>query len=243
MSRGLFITLEGPEGAGKSLQVVRLCEGLEARGVPCIATREPGGSAAGEAIRAVVLKEKLPPLAEALLFLAARAVHVEHVIRPALEQGKTVICDRFTDSTIAYQGYGLGIDLPMLRQMCSFATGGLEPDLTFLLDIPPELGLQRRYANDTTSAPGDKRGQRRRVADQLSLALSEEEAKMREAARSRIEERGLSFHQRVRSGYLEEARLNPHRIRVVDAALAPDVITAILIDAVLEALAQRGGST
>jgi len=240
VNRGLFITLEGPEGAGKSLQTARLCEALESRGIPCTATREPGGSAAAEAIRSIVLNEKLPPLAEALLFLAARAVNVEHIIRPALDQGRVVLCDRFTDSTIAYQGYGLGLDLPMLRQMCGFATGGLEPDLTFLLDIPPELGIQRRYADNHSSSPSTKR-ERRRTADQLSLALSEEEARLREAARSRIEERGLSFHQRVRLGFLEEARLNPHRIRVVDATRPPDEITAALTDAVLEVLAKSRG--
>ncbi|MGQ9525369.1 MAG: dTMP kinase [Armatimonadota bacterium] len=242
MNKGLFITIEGPEGAGKTLQTARLCEALETHRIPCLATREPGGPATAEAIRRVVLGEKLPPAAETLLFLAARAVHVEYVIRPALNEGRTVVCDRFTDSTIAYQGYGLGLDLPTLRQMCSFATGGLEPDITFLLDIPPELGIQRRYAANHGPAAAAKRGQRRQSADQLTLALSEEEAALREAARSRIEERGLSFHQRVRQGFLEEARLHPHRIRVVDATLPPDQITDLLTQAVLDALAKLGGN-
>jgi dTMP kinase len=238
LNRGLFITLEGPEGAGKSLQAERIREALQAEGIPCIVTREPGGAPAAEAIRKVVLHEKLPPLAEALLFLAARAVHVQEVIRPALNEGVCVICDRFTDSTIAYQGYGLGLDLDSLRWVCKYATEGLEPDLTLLLDLPPEIGILRRYGREG-EAGGKKRGSKH-SNEQLSLALEEQELQIREAARSRIEERGLSFHRRVREGFLEEARLNPHRFRVVDANRPPDEITEELLEHVRQALAERG---
>jgi dTMP kinase len=137
----VFITLEGPEGSGKTSQVPLLADFLRQQGRDCITTREPGGTAIGDQIRSVLTMQ---PRTEILLFLAARAQLVEQVIRPALAEGKTVLCDRYGDSTLAYQGYGHNLDLDQLRQMLRFATGGLKPDLTLLLDIDVESGLRRK---------------------------------------------------------------------------------------------------
>ena len=146
---GRLITFEGPEGAGKSTVVRRLAERLRAAGRPVVETREPGGTRTGEQVRALLLDRAaagLAPAAEALLFGAARAELVSLVIRPALANGCTVLCDRFTDSTLAYQGHGRGLDLAALRAMNAFATGGLTPDLTLLLDLDVAEGLRRRHA-------------------------------------------------------------------------------------------------
>lgn len=141
---GYFITLEGPEGAGKSTQSTRLAGALTERGFDVFATREPGGTTAGELIRRILLDgPELNGWTEALLFTAARAQLVQDVIRPQLEAGRVVLCDRFSDSTLAYQGYGRGVDLAILRRLQNEATGGLRPALTFLLDLPVEHGLSR----------------------------------------------------------------------------------------------------
>src|SRR5688572_12082172 len=140
----MFVTFEGPEGSGKSTQVGLLARALEESGFEVVSTREPGGVPAAEKIREVVLHGALYPETEALLFLAARAEHARAVIRPALERGAVVLCDRFNDSTLAYQGYGLGLDIERLRDLCDFAAAGLQPDLTLLLDLPVEAGLGRR---------------------------------------------------------------------------------------------------
>jgi dTMP kinase len=148
----LFITFEGPDGSGKSTQVRLLAEALEARGHPLVVTREPGGTRIGNAIRSVLHDRahvEMSARAEALLYNAARAQLVDEVIRPALDGGKVVVCDRFADSTLAYQGYGYGRDLVLLRQLIDFATGGLKPDLTILLDIDPAAGLRRKQGDAT----------------------------------------------------------------------------------------------
>lgn len=144
--RGFFITLEGPEGSGKSTQVRLLADTLRKRGYDVLLTAEPGGDAVAQEIRAIVLhgKAEIVPEAELLLYLAARAQHVRHIINPALDEGKIVISDRYADSSFAYQGYGRGIDIESLRCLNDFATGGLKPDLTILLDVPVELGLKRQ---------------------------------------------------------------------------------------------------
>lgn len=144
--RGFFITLEGPEGSGKSTQVRLLADTLRNRGYDVLLTAEPGGDAVAQEIRAIVLhsKAKIVPEAELLLYLAARAQHVRHIINPAIDEGKIVISDRYADSSFAYQGYGRGIDIESLRCLNDFATGGLKPDLTILLDVPVELGLKRQ---------------------------------------------------------------------------------------------------
>jgi len=143
---GFFITFEGPEGGGKSTQVHRLAATLADQGYSIWTTREPGGTRVGEMIRPILLRqqdERMTPWSEALLFTAARAQHVAEVIRPRLERGEIVLCDRYSDSTLAYQGYGRGLDLDTLRRLQTQATGGLEPDLTILLNLPVETGLSR----------------------------------------------------------------------------------------------------
>jgi dTMP kinase len=200
---GIFITLEGPEGAGKTLQAERLAEALRGRGERVRLTREPGGTRLGEAIRSVVLARAegdsgIDARADALLFNAARAQLVAEVIGPALAAGETVICARFADSTLAYQGYGAGLPLAVLREIAMVATAGLTPDRTILLDIAPEVGLGRK-------------------ADE---------------SRNRFEAAfDLDFHQRVRAGFLELARQDPERWRVVDASRGADAVFADVLAA------------
>jgi dTMP kinase len=146
----LFIVFEGPEGSGKSTQAKLLAERLRDAGKRVILTREPGGTELGEQLRRLLLdlhSEPVTPAAEALLYSAARAEHVAHVIQPSLDAGEIVICDRFADSTLAYQGGGRGLDLDQLRSVQQFATRGLEPDVRFLLDLPVAVGLARRHAD------------------------------------------------------------------------------------------------
>jgi dTMP kinase len=150
---GFFVSFEGPEGGGKSTQIHRLAAALAERGFSVWTTREPGGTRLGEMIRPILLGQRQTPMtpwSEALLFTAARAQHVEEVIRPRLARGELVLCDRYSDSTIAYQGYGRGLDLDTLRRLQSEATGGLQPELTLLLNLPIETGLSRipRTAQD-----------------------------------------------------------------------------------------------
>ncbi len=142
---GFFIVFEGPEGAGKSTQLKRLASSLRSAGVEPILTREPGGTRAADAIRQVILDPDLSinPLAEFLLYSASRAQHVEEVIRPAFAAGKVVLCDRFYGSSVAYQGYGRGLEPAFIREVTAQATGGLEPDLVLLLDLPSDVGLER----------------------------------------------------------------------------------------------------
>ncbi len=143
----MFITFEGPEGSGKSTQAQALCAYMDARGRQAVLTREPGGTALGDRLRELLMNTTdvaINPRAEALLFAAARAQLVQEVIRPALAAGRVVICDRFADSTIAYQSFGRGLPLAEVRQVVEFASGGLKPDLTVLLDLPPEEGRRRK---------------------------------------------------------------------------------------------------
>jgi dTMP kinase len=190
-SRGWFITIEGPEGAGKTTQAARLEAHLRSAGVPVVRTREPGGTALGERIRELLLDAEgsggrsIDPLADALLFSAARRQLVEEVIRPALAAGTSVVCARFADSTLAYQGYGSGLSLDDLRALERIATGGLRPDLTILLDVPPEVGLRRKAPDDRT---------------RFELGFD------------------LEFHRRVRDGFLDLAAREPGRFAIVDAA-------------------------
>ena len=146
----MFITFEGIEGSGKSTLLTAIAEKLRSAGKSVVTTREPGGTRVGDAIRAVFLQPDLSmnPMTEALLVNASRAALTEEVIRPALARGTIVLCDRYTDSTLAYQGYGRGLDLSVLRQLCDAATGGLKPDVTFLLDLSPEQSQQRLAGRD-----------------------------------------------------------------------------------------------
>ncbi len=207
--RGRFITFEGGEGCGKSTQVKRLAAALEAKGVKVLLTREPGGTRLAEMIRTLLKDEaEDPPVdrAELLLFLAARAQLVRNVIRPALDAGTWVLSDRFSDSTIAYQGYGRGLDVDFVKAANDFACEGLAPDLTLLLDVEPSVAAQRmrgREAATNTSA-------------------------------DRIERAGDDFHARLRQGFLELAAANPSRIVTIDASGTPDEVARKILLALPE---------
>lgn len=191
----MFITLEGIEGAGKSTLMDLLFQHLQACGNTPVTTREPGGSRLGRRLRAMLLdcrQEHLTPQAELCLFLADRAQHIAEEIQPALQAGQIVLCDRFVDSTLAYQGYGRGMDISDLSQINQIAAGALKPDLTLLLDLPPQIGLAR--AGQRNQAQG--------------TVISE----------GRFDAESLDFHERVRNGYLELAKAEPERIHVIDAS-------------------------
>ena len=211
----MFITFEGPEGSGKSTQIALLAEALAAAGREVVRTREPGGVELAEHLRALVLDRILHPETEALLFLAARAEHARDIVLPALQRGAIVLCDRFTDSTLAYQGYGLGLDLELLRPLCRFAACGLEPDLTLLLDLPPELGLERRFN-----------------AAQLDLELEVPDPGSGPGMINKMERRDLDFHRRVRAGFLKEAERAPERIYEVDASQPVEQVQSAIWDEV-----------
>ena len=192
MAAGRFITFEGGEGCGKSTQIRLLADRLRAAGKEVLLTREPGCTALAEKIRSLVREESDDPpnsRAETLLFIASRAQVVENVIRPALASGTGVLCDRFADSTFAYQGYGRGLDLEELKRINSFATGGLEPDRTILLNVSPEVSAKRMRAREAaTNTDAD-----------------------------RMEKEGDSFHSRLRQGFLELAAAEPDRFAVIQA--------------------------
>jgi len=199
-TRGIFITLEGPDGAGKSTQARLLADRIRATGRDVVLTREPGGTKLGEQIRAVLLDasaESHDALSDALLFNAARSRQVSEVIRPAIERGAVVVCDRFSDSTLAYQGYGGGVPLDALRDLAAVSIGNTLPDRTVLIDLSVEAGLARRHA-------GSSEG----------LNRFETDASKHDAA----------FHGRVRNGYLELAEQGPERWRIVDGACGTDEV-------------------
>jgi dTMP kinase len=189
MARGLFITLEGIEGAGKSTVARGVCEWLGRRSIHATLTREPGGTALAERVREIVLErgeERLSAVTETLLMFAARGIHVENRIRPALERGEWIVCDRFTDATRAYQGGGRGVDRTWIESLAREVQGGLQPDCTLLLDLPVPMGLERARSR-------------------------------RAGAADRFEAEARAFFERVRAAYLELARQEPKRIHVIDA--------------------------
>ncbi|TAK11078.1 MAG: dTMP kinase [Anaerolineae bacterium] len=207
----LFITLEGPDGSGKTSQIPLLAGAIRAAGYDLVVTREPGGTPIGDEVRQVIMdlkhKGQMHPTTEILLFQASRAQLVNEVIRPALAAGKVVLCDRYADSTLAYQGYGHQTDLAALRQIVQFATGGLTPDLTLLLDIDAEAGLRRRA--------GDSGQWNRMDAYQVE------------------------FHRRVRAGYHALAAAEPARWVTIHADRDPAAIQADLQQVVLDRLISR----
>ena len=204
---GLFITFEGGEGCGKSTHSKLLLQKLQQQNIPAILTHEPGGTALGNELRNLLKRRRgspMSPQAELFLLAASRAQLVAEVIRPALEEGKVVVCDRFTHSTIVYQGYGRGLDFTAIKMVNNMATRYVDPDLVILLDIPPEQGLARKRS-----------------------------------LKDRFELEDLSFHQRVREGYLKMADAEPDRWLVIDASLPKNKVAAIIWDRVNQLVTSR----
>jgi dTMP kinase len=211
MARGLFITLEGIEGAGKSTVARSIGEWLRKRGAGVVLTREPGGTPLAERVRQIVLErgqEHLSAVTETLLMFAARGIHLENLIRPALERGDCVVCDRFTDASRAYQGAGRGVDPAWIESLASQVQGGLRPDCTLLLDLPVAMGLERARSR-------------------------------RSGATDRFEAEAQAFFERVRTAYLELARREPERVQVIDAAVPLAAVERQVV-AVLERLPPAG---
>jgi dTMP kinase len=191
----MFITLEGIEGCGKTTQLQQIGGYIENRGHSCVLTREPGGTDLGEKIRAILLdpaSSGLVPTTELLLYMADRSQHINTLIKPSLAEGKVVLCDRYFDATIVYQGIARGIDTVLICDLHRIIFDDLKPDITFLLDLAPRIGLAR--------------------------AWKQLENGTRTGIESRFEEETLGFHEKVRAGYLERARQDPERIRVVDGS-------------------------
>ncbi len=207
----MFITLEGPEGSGKTSQLPDLAEFLSRAGYDVVITREPGGTPVGDQIRDVLMNLEnvsITPRTEILLFLAARAQHVDTLIRPALQAGKIVLCDRFSDSTLAYQGYGHQTDLGTLRMLLTFATNGLAPDLTLLMDIPVEAGLARKRVHHEEW--------------------------------NRLDAYAVAFHRRVRQGYLDLAADDPERWVCIDASQSQQKVQEAMRTTILTHLQSNG---
>lgn len=205
---GRFITFEGIEGSGKSTQIRLLFEHLKGAGADVVMTREPGGTVIGEKVRGILLDPSssgLTPRAELFLYAAARAQHIEDVVLPALNDGSTVLCDRFTDATFAYQGHGREIPLNVVRVVTSLITMDLVPDLTILLDLPVEKGLARARERNRANAASDA---------------------------TRFEDEDLEFHRRIRQGYLELASADRDRIKIVPADAPVDRVARMIRDIV-----------
>ena len=201
MSPGRFITLEGGEGAGKSTQLALACELIRAAGHEVVATREPGGTMRAEQIRSLLLdktSEPMPATCELLLMFAARATHLENLIKPSLARGAWVVCDRFTDASYAYQGAGRGMSSEHIRALETIVQAGLKPDLTLLLDTPAAIGLQRAQQRNRTQ----------------------------HSAADRFESEHAAFFERVRNGYLQIAKREPERVRLIDASRPLEHVSA-----------------
>src|SRR6185295_16580785 len=209
---GVFITFEGIDGCGKSTQLRLLASELRVRGLEVVATREPGGTTLGQKLRAALLdvQERVDPLAELLVFAADRAQHVRTVLRPALAEDKVIISDRYADATVAYQGSGRGFQPELIQQIVQLATDGLTPDLTLLFDLSVAESAVRT---------------RRRVAAKRSDRLDSEK---------------VEFHERVREAYLEIARANPNRVRMIDAHGSANETHELVMDIVIPFLEERG---
>jgi dTMP kinase len=214
---GLFIVFEGIEGCGKTTQIARAGEFLQKKDLPFIITREPGGTPIGDEIRKILLSAKntdIVPLAELLLYTASKVQHLQQVIHPALSSGSTVLCDRFSDASIAYQGYGEGLPLALIHKVHGLFLQGTAPDLTILLDCPAALGLNRSRSRNRLEGTEQTEG--------------------------RFEDKELAFHERVRTGYLELARREPERFRVVDAGLSVEQVEEHIRACIAEKLREKG---
>ena len=207
----MFISLEGIEGCGKTTQLESLSIFLADKGRPYVVTREPGGTAIGKKIRSILMdpaSKELVPAAELLLYMADRAQHIHSLIKPSLAEGNIVLCDRYFDATVAYQGYARGLDIGFIRDMHRIVLKDLKPDITLLLDLSPRIGLAR--------------------------AWQELDSGNRSDTESRFEEEALSFHEKVRAGYLELAGMEPERFKIIDASRQIDEVQAdirkVLVD-------------
>ncbi|MFP4048540.1 MAG: dTMP kinase [Desulfovermiculus sp.] len=201
----MFITFEGIEGSGKSTQAKRVLALLQKQGQKVLLSREPGGTAIGRELRSVLLNSEnnhLCARGELFLYLADRAQHVEEIIKPALEAGIVVLVDRFTDSTLVYQGFGRGLDLDLVQGLNDLAVNGVRPDLTFVIDVPPEIGLHRARSRNGESGTAQAEG--------------------------RFEAESLDFHTRIREGYLELAARDKERIMVLDGTVPENEVFAAI---------------
>lgn len=206
----MFITFEGVEGAGKSTIAGLVAEKLASLGIEPVLTREPGDNTLGRRLRPILLDARntgLSSLAELHLFLADRAQHLEEVIKPALEAGQIVLCDRFSDSTLVYQGYGRRFECGRIEVLNRLSTNDLQPDLTLLLDLPAAVGIQRAGARNKVDG----------------TVVSE----------GRFDSESLDFHERVRAGYLELAKKHPERIKIVNADAQPDIVAKACLEHIL----------
>ena len=197
----MFITIEGIEGSGKTTQLKYMVEFLQDQGHDCVVTREPGGTEIGSKIRAILLdpsSSTMDPVAELLLYLADRIQHLKEFVKPSLISGKTVLCDRYIDATLAYQGYARGLDIQLINRIHQLTGGELKPDLTILLDLPPKIGLKRAWGQ---------------------IACGK-----RDGLETRFEAEDLVFHDKVRKGYLELSQLEPGRFRIIDASMNEDQV-------------------
>jgi len=202
----MFISFEGIEGSGKTTNIRHAVGFLRDKGHDCVITREPGGTRIGEKIRAILLdpsSKEMDPLTELLLYTADRSQHIKELIAPFLSAGKTVVCDRYYDATVVYQGYARGLDTELILRLHRLLFKNLKPYITLLLDLPPEIGLSRAWKQIDN---GD-----------------------RDRVETRFEKETLLFHKKVRSGYLEMARLEPERFRIIDASKEPDQVRKEII--------------
>ena len=214
--KGMFITLEGIEGSGKTTQISGLVAFLRHRGIACVQTREPGGTPIGHKIRSILLdpaNQEMAALTELFLYEADRSQHMKEVIMPSLGAGKWVVCDRFLDATTAYQGYARGLDVEGIAHIHDRLLSGIRPDLTLLFDLPAAVGLAR--------------------------ARSRLQAGEQEDAEARFEKETMTFHERIREGYLCIARSEPGRFRVIDAAGDPERVRERMIHTVTCFLEER----
>ncbi len=206
---GLFITFEGPDGSGKTTQIQRLANHLREQGYDVTTTREPGGTEISDSIRAILLapeNERLVHQAEILLYAASRAQHVHEKILPLIADHKIILCDRFIDASIAYQGYGLGFEPELVEQISLFASAGLQPHRTYLLDVDPQVGRARMLARAQSSG---------------------------QSVLDRIESKPLEYHEKVRAGFHEIAHYSPQRVALIDAnRSADDIFADILQDCI-----------
>lgn len=213
--RGLFITFEGPDGSGKSTQLQRLSIYLKSKGLSVVTTREPGGTVISDKIREILLNpvhQEMSPQAEVLLYAASRAQHVWQKIIPALNEGRIVLCDRFVEASVAYQGFGLGFGEELIRQINHFATGGLIPDRTYLIDLDPETAKKRMSLREQSEFKQDF---------------------------DRIEQKDVQYHQKVREGFHDLAQRFPERIRLLDGLQSIEAIQRVITEDLEPLLVER----